>query len=91
MGELCLASTPVALTDSAKLIDLQVRALSEVARRHVSPAAFPEPPRVTQRLRNLFHPKLADVIDASARLLSAKRSETQPDRAFRRRERPVSR
>jgi hypothetical protein len=83
MGELCLASTPVALTEAGKLIDLQVRALSEVARRHVTPAALPKPPRFSPRVRNHFRPKLADVIDASTRFISAKRFEKQRDRTAR--------
>jgi hypothetical protein len=76
VGEVCMASTPVALTEATKLIDLQVRALSEVAQQRVSPS-FPEQ-RLTvfERLRRRVRPKLAEVIDASTRFLPAGRSET---------------
>jgi hypothetical protein len=74
-GEVCLASTPVALTDSTKLIDLMVRALSEVAGRGIV-AAVPRPKSlsVIDRLRDRLRPKLAEVVDASARFLSNGRS-----------------
>ena len=41
-GEVCVASTPVALSDSTKVIDLLVRALSEVAD---GSWGWPPPPR----------------------------------------------
>jgi hypothetical protein len=72
-GEVCVASTPVALTDSTKVIDLLVRALSEVADRQLvptAPAASPQPRSAFDRLRHRLRPKLADVIDASARFRS---------------------
>jgi hypothetical protein len=76
VGEVCMASTPVGLNESTKLIDLQVRALSEVASRRVPPAVTAKSPRGLERLRNLLRPKLAEVIDASARFFPAGRSET---------------
>jgi hypothetical protein len=72
-GEVCMASTPVALSDSTKVIDLLVRALSEVADRQlgvVTPAAPPQPRSALDRLRHRLRPRLADVIDASARFRS---------------------
>jgi hypothetical protein len=75
VGEVCMASTPVGLTESAKLIDLQVRALSEVADRHVPPVVLSGPSGPLERLRRRLRPKLADVIDASARFFPAGRSE----------------
>ena len=72
-GEVCVASTPVALSDSTKVIDLLVRALSEVADRQLeaaTTAAAPQPGRALDRLRRRLHPKLADVIDASTRFRS---------------------
>jgi hypothetical protein len=77
-GEICVASTPVALTDSTKLIDLQVRALSEIAnRRFVSPATAPAPTTAIDRLRRRLRPKLAQVIDASAKFIAAGRNDRQ--------------
>jgi hypothetical protein len=76
-GEVCMASTPVALTDSATLIDLMVRALSQVAERRLPPVAPPMPQSVFERLRNCLRPKLADVIDARARFHSVGRRDTQ--------------
>ncbi|MGO8860528.1 MAG: hypothetical protein ACLQRH_07145 [Acidimicrobiales bacterium] len=72
-GEVCMASTPVALTDSTKVIDLLVRALSEVAGRKpvgAAPAAPPERRGALDRLRHRLRPKLADVIDATTRFRS---------------------
>jgi hypothetical protein len=77
-GEVCTASTPVALVDSTKLIDLQIRALSEVAnRRIVPPAAAPMPTTAIDRLRRRLRPKLAQVIDASARFMAIGRNDRQ--------------
>jgi hypothetical protein len=72
-GEVCMASTPVALTDSTKVIDLLVRALSEVAGRQAvaaAPASPPKPRSALDRLGHRLRPKLADVIDASTRFRS---------------------
>jgi hypothetical protein len=76
-GEVCMASTPVALTDCAELIELQVRSLSQVAGRRLAPVAAPKPkpPGTMDRLRTLVRPKLAEVIDATARFLPNGRSE----------------
>jgi len=76
-GEVCMASTPVALTDCAGLIELQVRSLASVADRRLAPASAPtpKPPVRRQRLRTLLRPKLADVIDATARFLPNGRSD----------------
>jgi hypothetical protein len=74
-GEVCMASTPVALTDCAELIELQVRSLSEAAGRRLSPASAPKPPGTKGRLRALLRPKLAEVIDATARFLPNPRSD----------------
>ena len=76
VGEVCVASTPVALTEATRLIDLQVRALSEVAQQRVSPSLPVQRLTVLGRLRSLLRPKLADVIDASTRFLPAGRSDT---------------
>ena len=72
-GEVCVASTPVALSDATSVIDLLVRALSEVADRQLgaaAPAAAPQPRSALDRLRHRLRPKLADVIDASTRFRS---------------------
>jgi hypothetical protein len=76
-GEICLASTPIALTDATKLIDLQVRALSEVATRRLSPVEAPRPRTVMERIRGRLRPRLADVIDASTRFLPTGRKDHQ--------------
>jgi hypothetical protein len=74
-GEVCMASTPVALTDCAELVELQVRSLSQVASRQLAPAWAPPPPRSTRdRLRTMLRPKVAEVIDATARFLPSGRS-----------------
>jgi hypothetical protein len=75
-GELCMASTPVALTDCVELIELQVRSLSQLAERRLAPAAAaPIPPGTMDRLRSLLRPKLADVVDATARFLPLGKSD----------------
>ena len=85
-GEVCVASTPVALTDTAKLIDLMVRGLTEAADRRLSP---PVPPALSkrigtiERLRNRLRPTLADVIDATTRFLPSGRSDGQQGRSGR--------
>lgn len=68
-GEVCMASTPVALTDCTELIELQVRSLSQVADRRLAPIATPKSPGTMGRLRSLLRPKMAEVIDATARFL----------------------
>jgi hypothetical protein len=80
-GEVCMASTPVALTDCTELIDLQVRSLSQVASRRLLPATSPKPPGALERLRHLLRPKLADVIDATARFLPNTRSDSRQNRS----------
>jgi hypothetical protein len=87
-GEVCMASTPVALTDCAELIELQVRSLSQVADQWLAPVtvpkSMPKPPGTMDRLRTLVRPKLAEVIDATARFLPNGRSEgRQKIRDFR--------
>ncbi len=74
-GEVCMASTPVALTDSTKLIDLMVRSLSEVAERRLPPVEPPRPRTFIERLRDRLRPRLAEVIDASARFLPTGRAD----------------
>jgi hypothetical protein len=74
-GEVCMASTPVALTDCTELIELQVHALSQVADRHLAPITAPKPPTTVDRLRNLLRPKMADVIDATAHFLPKGKNE----------------
>lgn len=76
-GEVCLASTPVALTDSTTLIDLMVRALSEGAERRLIPSTPARPLSTLERLRNRLRPRLAEVIDASERFLHAGRKDDQ--------------
>jgi hypothetical protein len=68
-GEVCMASTPVALTDCTELMQLQIRALSQVADRQLTPHAAPTSPKTMDRLRTLLRPKMAEVIDATARFL----------------------
>ena len=80
-GEVCTASTPVALTDCAELIDLQVRSLSQVAGRRLTQATSPKPPGAVERFRRLLRPKLADVIDATARFLPNARSDGRQNRS----------
>jgi hypothetical protein len=82
-GEVCLASTPVALTDSPKLIDLMVRALSQAADRRLAPEAPPKRLSAIERLRNRIRPALAEVIDASSRFRPSGRSEGQQGRSGR--------
>jgi hypothetical protein len=74
-GEICMASTPVALTDCTELIELQVRSLSQMAGRLVAPTAAPEPAGPVQRLRRILRPKMADVIDATARFIPRSKSD----------------
>ena len=74
-GEVCMASTPVALTDCVELIELQVRSLSQLAERRLAPAVPPIPPGTMDRLRSLLRPKLADVVDATARFLPLGKSD----------------
>ena len=69
-GGVCVASTPVALTESTSVIDLLVRALSEVADRQLLPGEPPAPQTTFERLRLRLQPKLADVIDARTRFRS---------------------
>ena len=80
-GEVCMASTPVALTDCTELIELQIRSLSQVADRRLAPVSAPmpkpQPPGKMDRLRTLVRPKLAEVIDATARFLPSGRSEVR--------------
>jgi hypothetical protein len=75
-GEVCMASTPVALTDCTELIELQVRALSRVASQRAAPTAPPtHSPRTIDRLRTLLRPRMAEVIDATARFLPKSKSD----------------
>ena len=78
-GEVCMASTPVALTDCAELIELQVRSLSQVAHRRLAPTQTPPPqqPGTMHRLRAILRPKVADVIDATARFLPNGKSDAR--------------
>jgi hypothetical protein len=76
-GEVCMASTPVALTDCTKLIDLMVRSLSAVAERRVSPAEPPRPRSTISRLKDRLSPRLAEVIDASTRFLPTGRADRE--------------
>jgi hypothetical protein len=75
-GEVCMASTPVALADCADLVELQVRSLSQVASRQLAPASA-SPPRgsAMDRLRAVLRPKVADVIDATSRFLPSGKSD----------------
>ena len=76
-GEVCVASTPVALTDCTKLIDLMVRSLSAVAERRL-PEAEPSRPRtLVGRIRDRLRPRLAEVIDASTRFLPTGRVDAR--------------
>jgi hypothetical protein len=74
-GEVCMASTPVALTDCTELIELQVRSLSQVANRRLAPTTAPKHSGAAERLRALLRPKMADVIDATARFLPKAKSD----------------
>lgn len=80
-GEVCTASTPVALTDCTELIDLQVRSLSQVASRRLLPAPSPQRPGAVERFRRLLRPKFAEVIDATARFLPNARSDNRQHRS----------
>ena len=73
-GEICMASTPVALADCTKLIDLMVRSLSAVAERRLPPIEPPRARSVVERLKYRLRPRLAVVIDASTRFLPTARS-----------------
>ncbi len=64
-----MASTPVALTDSTKLIDLMIRSLSELADRRLPQAEPPRPRTFTERMKERLRPRMAEVIDVSARFL----------------------
>jgi hypothetical protein len=76
-GEVCMASTPVALTDCTELIELQVRSLSHVADRRLAPSTAPEHPGTMRRLRGILRPRMADVIDATARFLPRGRTDAR--------------
>jgi hypothetical protein len=76
-GEVCVASTPVALTDCTKLIDLMVRSLSAVAERRLSPAEPPRPRSAISRLKDRLRPRLAEVIDANTRFLPTGRADRE--------------
>jgi hypothetical protein len=80
-GEVCTASTPVALTDSTKLIDLMVRSLSEVAERRLPPAEPQRPRTFLERMKDRLRPRLAEVIDASTRFLPAGRADRERGRS----------
>jgi hypothetical protein len=79
-GEVCMASTPVALTDCTKLIDLMVRSLSAVAERHLPPVEPPSPRTLIERIKDRLRPKLAEVIDASTRFLPTGRVDRERGR-----------
>jgi hypothetical protein len=79
-GEVCVASTPVALTDCADLIGLMVRSLAAVAERRLPVIEPPRPPSVVDRLKGRLRPRLAEVIDASARFLPAGKIEREKSR-----------
>jgi hypothetical protein len=70
-GEVCMASTPVALTDCTELIALMVRSLSAVAQRHLPATEPPTSRGFVERLKGRLRPRLAEVIDASTRFLPA--------------------
>jgi hypothetical protein len=80
-GQICTASTPVALTDCPKLIDLMVRSLSAVADRSLPLAKQPAPQSVIERLKDRLRPKLAEVIDASTRSLASGRLNREQRRS----------
>jgi hypothetical protein len=80
-GEVCMASTPVGLTESTKLIDLMVRSLSAVAGRRLPPAEPPRPQGVIERLKMRLRPRLAEVIDASTRFLPTGRVDRRQNRS----------
>jgi hypothetical protein len=79
-GEVCLASTPVALTDCTNLIDLMVRSLSAMAEQRLPPVAPPAPRSVLDRLKERIRPRLAEVIDASTRFLPTGRVDREHGR-----------
>jgi hypothetical protein len=79
-GEICMASTPVALTDCTELMGLMVRSLSEVAERRLPPVEPPSPRSALERLRDRLRPRLAEVIEASARFLPTGRAEREQGR-----------
>ena len=71
-GDVCTASTPVALAGATEVINLLVRALAEAASR---PGATTMAPRRSglgglHRLGDRLRPRLAEVIDATTALLS---------------------
>jgi hypothetical protein len=74
-GEVCMASTPVALSDCTELIALQVRSLSQAAGRQLAPVAAPQPAGAMDRLRTLLRPRMAEVIDATARFLPKSKND----------------
>ena len=80
-GEVCMASTPVALTDSTKLIDLMVRSLSEAVERRLPPAEPPEPRTVSERIKDRLRPRLGEVIEASTRFLPTGRVDRKRRRS----------
>jgi hypothetical protein len=72
-GEVCMASTPVALTECAPLIDLQVRSLCQMGLRQGGPTGPSQRPGTLGRLRSFFRPKLADVVDLTQSFLAGTR------------------
>lgn len=82
-GEVCLASTPLALTDSTRLVELLVHALSDTAGRRLpaAPVAPLRSPGIADRIRRALRPKLAEVIDATVRFLPAARHDAEVGRS----------
>ena len=69
-GDVCVGSTPVAVADAAKLIELFARALGEAARTGRATAERSGLGRSAwDQLRDRLRPRLAEVIDATARFL----------------------
>ena len=71
-GDVCTASTPVALRDATEVVNVLVRALAEAASRPVATtlAVRRLGSNSLLRLRDRLRPRLAEVVDATAVLLS---------------------
>ena len=80
-GEICTASTPVALRDCTQLIELQVRSLSQVANGQTGTPTPERPAGIVERLRTRLRPRLGEVIDATASFLPGGRGAGRQNRA----------
>lgn len=76
-GDVCTASTPVKLTDAAKVIGLLVGALADAASASVEVTKSSRPGAgLRHRLIGLLRPRVAEIVDATARFRAGQGSAT---------------